>query len=50
MREVLLRAKSTQDLFVDPSPTGGLLVQAGIDLERVARRCRSVGVEVLAEK
>ncbi len=49
VREVLLRAKSTQDLFVDPSPPGGLLVQPGVDLERVARRCRSVGVEVLAE-
>jgi len=49
VRELLLRAKATQDLFVDPSPRGGLLVQPGIDLERVARRCRSVGVEVLSE-
>lgn len=49
LRELLLRAKSTQDLFVDPSPRGGLLVQPGLDLDRVALRCRSVGVEVLAE-
>lgn len=49
IRELLRTAKSTQELFVDPSPQGGLLVQAGVDLDRVARRCRTVGVEVVAD-
>ncbi len=49
VRELLRTRRATQDLFVDPSPPGGLLVCAGVDLERVARRCRSVGVEVLVE-
>lgn len=49
IRELLRTAKSTQELFVDPSPPGGLLVQAGVDVDRLARRCRTVGIEVLAE-
>ncbi len=49
IRELLRTAKSTQELFVDPSPQGGLLVVAGVDLDRLARRCRTVGVEVIAE-
>src|SRR5262249_2325114 len=44
----LLRTRGqTADLFVDPSPPGGLLVTAGVDLDRLARRCRSLGVELL---
>jgi hypothetical protein len=32
-----------------PSPPSGLLLVAGVDLERLARRCRSLGVEVVVE-
>jgi hypothetical protein len=49
IRELLRTAKSTQELFVDPSPPSGLLVQPGVDVERLARRCRTVGVEVISE-
>jgi hypothetical protein len=47
VRELLRTRRPTQELFVDPSPPGGLLVAPGIDLERLARRCRTVGVEVV---
>ncbi len=49
VREMLRTRRPTQELFVDPSPPGGLLVAAGVDLDRLARRCRTVGVEVLAD-
>jgi hypothetical protein len=35
------------DLFVDPSPPAGLLVEPGVEVERLARRCRSLGVELV---
>ena len=41
--------RQTQDLFIDPSPPSGLLLVPGIDLERLARRCRSLGVEVVVD-
>jgi hypothetical protein len=47
VRELLRTRRQTVDLFVDPSPPAGLLVQPGVDLERLARRCRSLGVELL---
>ncbi|MBC7017886.1 hypothetical protein, partial [Salmonella enterica] len=37
------------ELFLDPSPAGGLLVSAQIDLDRLVRRCRTVGVEIVTE-
>ena len=43
------RGAPTQELFVDPSPPGGLLVAAGVDLDRLARRCRTIGVEILVD-
>lgn len=46
VRELLRTRKQTSDLFLDPSPPGGLLVVQGVDLERLQRRCRAVGVEV----
>jgi hypothetical protein len=46
VREMLRTRRSTADLFVDPSPPGGLLVHAHIELERLVRRCRGLGVEV----
>ena len=38
VRELLRTRRPTQELFVDPSPTGGLLVAPGVDLDRLARR------------
>jgi len=49
VREMLRTRRATQELFIDPSPPGGLLVAAGVDLDRLARRCRTIGVEILAE-
>ncbi len=49
VRELLRTRKSTSDLFVDPSPPGGLLLQPAVDLDKLSRRCRTVGVEVIAE-
>lgn len=47
LREMLRTRRATAELFVDPSPPGGLIVAAGVDLDRLTRRCRSVGIEVL---
>lgn len=49
VREMLRTRRSTAELFLDPSPQGGLLVSAQVDLERLARRCRTIGVEVTVE-
>ncbi|HEX7666927.1 MAG TPA: hypothetical protein VF407_20500, partial [Polyangiaceae bacterium] len=49
LRELLRTRRATAELFVDPSPPGGLLVQSGVDLERLSRRCRTIGIEVTAE-
>jgi hypothetical protein len=49
IREMLRTRRATQELFVDPSPPGGLLVAAGVDVDRLARRCRSIGVEILSD-
>jgi hypothetical protein len=49
IRELLRTRRQTADLFVDPSPPAGLLIAAGVDIERLARRCRSLGVELLVD-
>ena len=49
VREMLRTRRNTQELFVDPSPPGGLLVAPGIDLDRLARRCRTIGVEIVSD-
>jgi hypothetical protein len=49
VREMLRTRRSTAELFVDPSPPAGLLVAAGVDLDRVVRRARTVGVEILVD-
>jgi hypothetical protein len=49
VRELLRTRRATSELFVDPSPPGGLLVAANVDMDRLARRCRAVGVELVAE-
>jgi len=49
VREMLRTRRPTAELFVDPSPPAGLLVAPGVDAERLARRCRTIGVEILQE-
>jgi hypothetical protein len=49
VRELLRTRRPTAELFVDPSPPAGLIIQPAVDLDRLARRCRAVGVEVMAE-
>jgi hypothetical protein len=49
LRELLRTRRQTADLFIEPSPPGGLLLAPGVDLERVMLRCRTLGVEVLSE-
>lgn len=49
VRELLRTRRSTAELFLEPSPPGGLLVSPQIDLERLVRRCRTVGVEIVLE-
>ncbi len=48
VRELLRTRRATADLFVDPSPPGGLLISPQVEPERVVRRCRAIGVEVEA--
>jgi hypothetical protein len=49
VREMLRTRRPTAELFVDPSPPAGLIVQPGVDLDRLSRRCRTIGVEVLLD-
>jgi hypothetical protein len=49
VRELLRTRRSTAELFLDPSPAGGLLVSAQADLDRLVRRCRTVGVEIVTD-
>lgn len=49
IREMLRSRRPTADLFIDPSPPSGLLLVPGTDIERVARRCRALGVEVVVD-
>ncbi len=49
IRELLRTRRPTAELFVDPSPPSGLLVQSTVDLDRLTRRCRTVGVEIVSE-
>jgi hypothetical protein len=46
IRELLRTRRATLDLFIDPSPPGGLLLAPGVDLDRAVRRCRTLGVEL----
>ncbi|MBI4953706.1 MAG: hypothetical protein HY908_16900 [Myxococcales bacterium] len=50
VRELLRTRQPTAELFVDPSPPAGLLLGHGVDLERLVRRCRALGVEVQLEE
>ena len=49
VREMLRTRRATTELFVDPSPPGGLIVQPGVDPERLSRRARTIGVEIVSE-
>jgi hypothetical protein len=49
VRELLRTRRPTAELFVDPSPPAGLVVAPGVDLDRLSRRCRTVGVEILSD-
>jgi hypothetical protein len=49
VRELLRTRRTTSDLFLEPSPPGGLLVSAQTDLDRLVRRCRTVGIEIVTE-
>lgn len=49
VRELLRTRRATAELFVDPSPPAGLIVQASVDLDRVVRRCRAVGIEIVVD-
>lgn len=49
LRELLRTRRATAELFADPSPPSGLLVLPEVDVDRLVRRCRSLGVEVESE-
>jgi hypothetical protein len=49
VRELLRTRRATADLFADPSPPSGLLVLPDVDVERLVRRCRGLGVEVASD-
>lgn len=49
VRRMLSTRRATADLFVNPSPPSGLLITAGVDLDKLTRRCRTMGVEILNE-
>lgn len=50
IRELLRTGQGTADLFLDPSPDAGLLVVLGVEPERLARRCRVLGIEIALEE
>jgi hypothetical protein len=49
VREMLRTRRPTAELFVDPSPPAGLIVASGVDVDRLSRRCRTIGVEIVSE-
>jgi hypothetical protein len=49
IRELLRTRRPAAELFIDPSPPSGLLIAPDVDLDRLVRRCRALGVEIEAE-
>lgn len=49
IRELLRTRRPASELFVDPSPPAGLIVAPDVDLDRLVRRCRALGVELEAD-
>lgn len=47
IRDRLRSKRQTASLFVDPSPPGGLLLRPQVPVEKLAVRCRALGIEVL---
>ena len=47
VRELLRTLPPASELFIDPSPAGGLLVAEGVTFDNLVRRCRALGVEVV---
>ena len=43
VREMLRTRRQTADLFIDPSPPGGLLIQPSVDLDRLDATLSSAG-------
>jgi hypothetical protein len=50
IRELLRTRRQSAELFVDPSPPAGLIVAPDVDVEKLIRRCRALGVEIEAEQ
>lgn len=50
VRRMLMSSSGTSDMFLDPSPPGGLLLSPTVDPERLARRCRALGVDVTIDE
>ncbi len=46
VRILLLDRRQTAELFLHPSPAGGLLVGEGVDRDKLVKRCRTAGVEI----
>jgi len=46
VRELLRTRRPVADMFIDPSPPAGLLIGPDVELERLVRRCRTLGVEI----
>ena len=49
LRELLRTRRPTSELFTEPSPAGGLLVAPGVDIDRLSRRCRAIGIEIVQD-
>lgn len=49
IRELLRTRRPVAELFIDPSPPAGLLIAPEVDMDRLVRRCRALGVEIEAE-
>lgn len=46
IREMLRTRRGTSELFIDPSPPGGLLIVPEVDTDKLVRRCRGLGIEI----
>ncbi len=49
VREMLRTRRPVSELFIDPSPPAGLLLAPEVDVDRMVRRCRAMGVEIEVE-
>jgi hypothetical protein len=49
IRELLRTRRPAAEMFIDPSPPSGLLIAPDVDVDRLVRRCRALGVEIESE-